>query len=373
MKKVIMVTNTIYQMIVAVQLKLTVLKDMAVDLVITDNSVDTEKYVESGKQSGLFEDIFYLKTREYCKRQGKYEKKDFISELKFSMSRFYEVRKRLKSRKRYDYLFTSNLDDFEMALYDTLRLRNKHIKLYLFEDGIATYKAADKLIGSRDRDVREGEYHKIYAVSNYGQALNRISGVFVFNPALLDWSRDIKKYSIPKISKSDKEIIGLLNAIFGYKSGCNHFENKKVIFFEESFYGDGYHVNDVELVKVIEECVGKEQMLIKLHPRNPVNRFEGYETFEQSNMPWEILYLNNDFSNMILVAISSSCVIHPFLLFNDQKEMLVLQKAARLQIPATQKVNQEFIKKKIFLPHPEVFHLVEDRHELENYIYEHIN
>lgn len=58
----------------------------------------------------------------------------------------------------------------------------------------------------------------------------------------------------------------------------------------------GAGVNDVELIEALADKVGKQNMMVKIHPRNPVNRFEklGYKTNHNTAIPWEVIVMNTD-------------------------------------------------------------------------------
>lgn len=370
-KKAVIITNTVYQLIVAIQMKLTVLKDMEVDLFISDHSVGVEKYVATGKRTGIFKDIKYIKSREYTVREGKYKRLDKLSEISFSLKRFYEVIKRCRGLKTYDYMFAANIEPFTIAMFDTLSIfLNRNIRFYLFEDGLSTYKSFEASILQQSKDIKKGEFANIYKHTKYGCVLDKISGVFVFNPRLFEWKWNIKCYKIPKVNRLDDNTIRIMNIFFDYQNDKKIFENKKVIFFEESFYADGCNVNDVKLVKVISECIGKEHILIKLHPRNKENRFAGYDIFKDSSIPWEIIYLNNDLKNIELVSISSGSIIHPYVVFGERKKVVILQKLANISINGVLKIYQNYLREKIFEPNPEVFFMPEDEAALKQYFLE---
>lgn len=371
-KRAVIVANTVYQLIVAIQMKLTVLKEMEVDLLISDHSVGAEKYVSTGNKTGLFNSIKYIQTWEYVWRKGKYQKADEFLEAVFLLRRFREIMKRVGKLKPYDYVFVSNVDWFSLSLYDTLSMMfRKKIKFYLFEDGLSSYKAFEPLIEGVHNEVRNGKFKRVYKLMKYGIALDKIEGIFLFNPQLFDWkNKSIKKYKIPKINRADKNTINIMNIFFDYKDKADRFLNTKVIFFEESFYASGYSVNDVKFVRLISECVGKEHLLIKLHPRNKINRFKDYNIFEDNSMPWEIIYLNNNFENIELVSISSGSVIHPYIIFGEEKRVVILQELANISISGMLKIYQIYLKEKIFEPNGNIFYMIKNEEELRKYFLE---
>ena len=79
---------------------------------------------------------------------------------------------------------------------------------------------------------------------------------------------------MPKIDAGDAAFRSLVNRAFGYEISTDRYD-RKYLFFEESFFADHYPINDPELVDRLAQRVGKENLMVKIHPRNPVNRFPG--------------------------------------------------------------------------------------------------
>ena len=129
---------------------------------------------------------------------------------------------------------------------------------------------------------------------------------------------------IESISDNKAEITKTLNAIFNYNSIHDKYD-EKVIFFEESYVADGIIVNDIELVECLAKIYGKENIIVKIHPRNPENRFKklGYKTNVDTNIPWEVIALNIDLDTKILVSMTSTAVVSSFLLFHSNAKMIM--------------------------------------------------
>ena len=65
------------------------------------------------------------------------------------------------------------------------------------------------------------------------------------------------------------------------------------------------------MVNKIAEVVGKENIFVKIHPRNKVNRFQklGYVTNQNTEIPWEIIALNIPISEKVLLTIASGSAL----------------------------------------------------------------
>lgn len=367
-KKVAIISNTVYQLLVVLQMKVTVFENMDVDLFITDHSMNTKRYAYNGNKLGLFRNVQYIETLDYSRRRGKYQPGNIQSELFFSLKRYNEVKKRVGKIEKYDYFFSANLDLFAAAFYDVLKLKNQQIKLYLFEDGLSVCKAMEVYLNDMQNYINNGQFSSIYKITGYGKAFNEIKGVFLSVPELFSWKRKMKLYKIPKIQKNNMDTINKINTLFGYDNNMDYIiKNKKVIFFEESYYSDGYKVNDQKLLNIIASVAGKQNIMVKLHPRSRENRFKDYDILPDLSIPWEVFYLNNDLSGITLVSIASGCIIHPFLLFDDKQEMVVLLDIARGSFPGILKTYHKFLRDNLFTVYPETFRLLQSEEELYEY------
>ena len=90
-----------------------------------------------------------------------------------------------------------------------------------------------------------------------------------------------------------------------------------MLFFEESYPCDGVDIGDVALMDRVARLVGKENILVKIHPRNQVNRFQeaGYATNQDTSMPWELIVLNSSFERTLFMTVGSSAATNPWCVF----------------------------------------------------------
>lgn len=153
---------------------------------------------------------------------------------------------------------------------------------------------------------------------------NRCTDMWLCEPRLFagDYA-DIALYAVPKEILKDSEVIALLQEIYGE----GELPEEKYIFFEESFAAEGRTTNDIELFRTIADIVGKDNIIIKRHPRNPINRFSelGYKVMEAQSVPWEMLLLTQDVSDKVLISVGSSATISPFFLYGMQPKAFLLK------------------------------------------------
>ena len=102
--------------------------------------------------------------------------------------------------------------------------------------------------------------------------------------------------------------------------------DRPVLFFEESYPCDGVEIGDVALMDRVAELVGKENIFVKVHPRNRENRFEqaGYATNRDTAMPWELIVLNSSFERTLFMTVGSSAATNPYTIFGIPAKVVFL-------------------------------------------------
>jgi hypothetical protein len=128
-----------------------------------------------------------------------------------------------------------------------------------------------------------------------------------------------------KMDATDRELVTRLNRVFGYEESKDSYD-RKIIFFEESYFADGYDVDDVACVERLAEICGKDNIMIKIHPRNKENRFRGlgYKTNENTFIPWEVIALNLDLTQKVLITIASGSAMTSLMNMGVKPERVIM-------------------------------------------------
>lgn len=312
---VLFVVNSAFQMITAVQLKMTAFSHESADILVTDELAHYEKIAKGIEKSGIFSRVYTVKIKDYDWKNWKFTFGGF----------FYD--KDIKSRvrcikdKHYDVLLYCNYTGFCACLAAFLR-RKHHAELMMFEDGFASY--SDHWRTGLNKAMHPMSLSDKFVYGVIRRSPYYTTKYWVFNPELIkDWNFG---FSIEKIDKINADTLNALNIIYQYDKSPDDYSGVRCIFFEESYYADGIDVGDIEIVDTVAKIIGKDNLMVKIHPRNPENRFErlGYKTNVDTEIPWEIIALNNDFSNTILITIASGSSITSHFISNVSAKMSIL-------------------------------------------------
>lgn len=226
----------------------------------------------------------------------------------------------------YDNVFLFTYSYFSVLITDLVKKNNKFSEINMVEEGTLTY-----MLGNYDivDNIR------FYADFIGKTVLNRrflnpniLNAIYLFQPNLYNGELSHKLKKIPSL-KISINIQKLLNHIFNFEEQGN-FVSSKYLFFDQSFSIDGNRlISEFEVVKSISDILPRDEILIKLHPRDSKDKYKSFNiNVNSSNFPWELIYYNyfKDIKNKVLISVSSSSVFTPKILFNCEHDIILLYK-----------------------------------------------
>lgn len=366
MKRVLFLCNTHFQCMVAITLKYTRFKDDKVDIIVTDFLMDSYKLYKKLKKSGVFNQVLHVEICNYLPKVKNF--KYYIRTLAGEILPGFLGRK-VGITYKYDCYFTYNNDLLAESICYLLKKSNSNIEICLYDEGYSTYTTIYKKILFRS-STRLNILRKISSfISNRKYIVDYVNDLYLLDPDLLCWNPPFKIQKIKKPGQNSNEYISMLNYIFGYGDLKDSY-NKKVVFFEESYYWDNRPIKDIEMLEYISNRFGKENIIVKLHPRNRVNRFKhlNYQTNLEIGIPWEIIVMNMDNTEgKIFVTYTSGSVISYRILFDKRITSIMLFKCMKEENSNVNKSTIEFFEK-FKTKYNENFYIPSDEKELERII-----
>ena len=310
----LIICNNVYQILVALWIVHRSDPSVTWDMLISDHM----KLADRLRDSGLFRKVYHIHTLKLTKNQRSHSLLVRIRNALFPMMEVWEY---APIRPEYDSIYFANFDNFSQVLYNGLNHRNPDLKLFVYEEGLASYSSFARFYsdlkcfyGSHDSRFKKFLHQYIYRTSTIP---GHLTGFLVFNPQLIQWDPECEIQELEKIDSADAVFRNIVNSVFDFNPAEQEY-NTKYLFFEESFFADGADINDVALIEALAARVGKENITIKIHPRNPVNRFSelGYKTNRNTAIPWEVVVMNaENLENQIMITIASSCILNPIIVF----------------------------------------------------------
>lgn len=349
--RILFVCETVFQLINILNIKHHIYPDVKADIGFT-SSTDFTRYVKPLQDSGLFENVFVSQYRvqtDMGKLKDSAPNRDLMKnpagyEYAFPLTQQYT-----------DYYMSVSASPFQKLTYYQIVKNGVTPRVHIFEDGSDTYITNIKF--TLENDMFD---HGVYPSDK--RMINNIRELLFYEPGLYSGGDRYMVSVIPKIREEDEEFAGLLYGVFGR---CV-MPKERFIYFNECFSTDKIATNDIQLLDIIGDRVGRENVTVKLHPRaergEQLYMLHGYDIFAESTVPWEIFVLSAQMNDKVLVSVSSNTLINPYIVFNKPvyaiylKDVMRLSKRAHVRNPAYCKffgktlrlLNEE--EKRVFCP-----------------------
>lgn len=309
----LIIVNSVFNLLVAVQLRLTYLKDDEVDIIISDETPSFHHLYNRNVLQNVFTNIYFAEVKKY-----QVNKKKFF----FPQYALSEILK--ESPKSYSDIFFWNPDFIIYNYYKWYKTINFKVIYHLYGDAMSSY-----ILDAPDGNKNDGMY-----VGNKKDILNfldkwlfgytRIADLnydyYIFKKEMFLKNTNRNLISIPTIDLKNKNILRLYNEIYDYH---NYFINQKYIYLDTA--RDGYITNEdvLGILKILIEYLGRENIIVKPHPRveEKIYMQLGIEVFDR-NVPWEIYCMNNQMSNKIVFCSLTSAAVMPYILFEKKYEIV---------------------------------------------------
>lgn len=321
----LIICNTPYQVLVAVNMSNTMFKDGRTDIIISNHFVDGEKIAGNiSQKKKYFRRCYYVETLDFSRMRGKY--KEEYRELLYNVDIDKQAEEFVQFEVTYDELWIANYERFSELIYNYIIHRNRHAKVYCYEDGCTSccddwFLHVPEIEKKFTKKVKDWFSNKIkYTPSNF-------AGYYVFNKDQMTFDPGCPVYDIPVMQFKDNDVVAYINDIFGYSERVVNSFDEKYIFFEEAMFStDKSVVGDMQYIEDIADIVGKENLVIKLHPRSYGDRFTelGYKVSKVQGIPWEVIALNMDLHDKVLISNSSTAIISPTRLFGMKYNAIYL-------------------------------------------------
>lgn len=301
MRKLI-ITNTYYQLLFAIQLRATVFLKDEVVLLITDHSNHADVISKHVNETYYFEEVHYVRTKDLGDTRAILKRiEDFVQISFGKYNRYGFFLKELKNFM-FDEVLVFNYNVEIYGIYSILSQQNARLKVSRFEEGCLGYNTV----------VMDNLKRKIMnALRNLQQkpVINSaLHNFYCFYPEL--YLGELKPVYVPTIDTKSK-ILNIIRGSFGVEDDALQY-NEKYIFFTSVYdFEGGEPIGEYEVVCKVAELIGKENLLIKLHPRDKRTVYEdnGFKVDKNSSIPWEAIQLSGDFTNKVFLTVTSGSVL----------------------------------------------------------------
>lgn len=330
-KRVLILIKTYYQLIVAIQLKFTCFSECDVTLVLSDNSQGMEKVSAELKKIGIFENVNYSPSKDiFLHRNVNGKIRDFI-DLSFHSNNRFEYYLNGIDDWAFDEIIAYNSDLDICGIFSTIYERNNKVIFSRFEEGILSYSSIPRNNAGR-RFIRFLRH-----MLQKKDLTDVVKFFYCFYPFLYKGELLPIKVPLIKDSASFKDIIYSVFEIKDYKL---NYPQKYIYFTSVCDFEGGKPIGEYENVCRVAELVGKDNLLIKQHPRDTRTIYtdEGFYVDINSDVPWEVIQLSMDFSDKVFMTATSGSVLAGSLMSENPVKTYYMYKTCDLSgNPAAQR------------------------------------
>lgn len=288
--------DTPYQLINAINIKLSYYSQAKADIILTHISGVYQKAADLEKLN-IFNKVLISA---YCTEKDKEIFSMSISQRVTHPERFFDG---VELHSDYtDYFLPVPGGLYAKMVYYRIVKTNPGINVHIYEEGWSTY--TDKLKGKLARFIDDSSYHGDQRI------LNRTKSIFLYKPGLYSGDSKLPKIIIPEIK--DKSFVGILYSLFGKVA----LPKEKYIYLNENFAELGYASNDIQILDNISDIVGKENIIVKMHPlskNRSLYQMHGYKIMNEEGIPWEVYLIADDMGEKTLISISSAASLAPYI------------------------------------------------------------
>lgn len=286
--KTLFFCNTNYQLIVAMQIAVTF--DKKCSVIITNQIQNADSVLENVKNTHLFENVSFI------------DVKATVPSSEMMKKCVYGFAPAEIINCIFDEFVGFNMDIYSHMVYAFFYNQNKKILINKMEEGLMSLNTTETSCRVLDWT------YKIRKLMRKKNLRESISGFYCFLPQAN--KTDIPSIQIPMI-KETSEIRDYLNNVFCQNAS---FAYKEKYIFLPCIYDieGGEPIGELELAKKIANKVGKENLIVKVHPRDNKEKYidAGLKVDENSLVPFEVIQINNDFSEKILITTLSTSILN---------------------------------------------------------------
>ena len=299
MKNILVYCNTYYQLLVAIQLQLTLKVEDKVSVLLTDESRGAEEIACRLKESGFFCHVFFHKTRIGAAEAGIAYK---LRTLKNGV--FGELPKDVPTDYICDEFIGYNLDLSTHAVFAALSKRNPDMLCNAMEEGLLSYNAPENDCGLLQMIRR---LRSLLGKANLRQSVKRW---YCFNPSV--YKGGLKGTEIPKLCTKNLRLQNTLQQVFLGQKSLEAYEEKYIYLPCIYDIEGGEPIGELELAKRLADQVGKDNLIVKVHPRDDAEKYRraGLTVDTNSSVPFEVLCILQDLSEKVLITTLSGSVLN---------------------------------------------------------------
>lgn len=342
MKRTLAVVHSYYMLLVVLQMRNTVYSSGSIDLLISDASADNEAIYHRLNAMNIFGGCYF-----YHMHDVGWNSNDsfFLKTSKFIKGVLFHdiVCKSIGiDPHQYDNMLVYVADRFdEQIIFSAIKKHNMYATCELYEEGYVSYFSKFGVFYSYPKRYIQIIPRIMGFIGKRSRLISEnITAAWFFSTQLVQYKAPFEINSIPKFDIDDYAFIERINAVFSY----NNQNTPKCanLFLEGKSFTDQLPTDDIKLLEIVSQKLGRDNVIIKLHPRTKVDRFSrlGYPVM-QDNIPLELILLNNCKQGIRFITVESGAPLTCLANFNNDNQVILLYKCSEFKDEQTANIHFE--------------------------------
>lgn len=342
-KKVLCVCNTYFQLLTVIQLKHTLLRNDYVAVLVSDHSKNARQIVRNLKALNCFEAAGFIETKGLDYGGHGMIKK--IAGIFSAKNGKLDCEVRLLDAVVFDEFMYFNNSLSTAAIGEHLYRTNNRLVCSQYEESILSYDIAAGHGNFRKLSNRMKAVYLLQLATGKKRVFDLCQKFYCYYPDR--YKGKCSTVKIPLLNENE-EFRKTVAKVFQLEKSSLEYKQKYIFFSSVGDFEGGHPIGEVGLAKRIAGLVGKENLLVKVHPRDNTGAFEkaGLNIDKNSDVPWEAIQLNYDFSSHVFLTATSTSVLTINLLLERHPKVYFLyplcdvagNKAVKPSIEALEKI-----------------------------------
>lgn len=279
------------------------------DLYIGGEFRDAEMIAERIRQSGVFENVYFIEDFLNLKGNEIMNKITALFFPKYTLKKYSHDT--IGHKIRYSNICFFSSDFFALVCLRVFKYDN----LIRLDDGLASYFGNITLRASK----------KMLFLHKYvfrGRLIHSFAKLYLNCPEF--YKGELKNIicKMPEIQPSG-EVCDTLFRIFQYKKNDLYNEHE-VVFLTQLFASHYKNETEKKILDLLQELYS-DRFLVRIHPRQKLSDYDKFYVDQINNM-WELECLEQIKDNNVLISVYSTAQVFPKLLFNKEPYVIFLYK-----------------------------------------------
>lgn len=315
MAKVLGVVSTPYHLLVFLFVMDAFLSGDEVDLIVTDKTPSMEELYKSGRLNPYFHQVSFADGRK-IKNPYKSAPVTFYESFIHNGTTDAIIDAPLPCYDKVYFASPGTPDEIVKEIAKTLIKKNKALTFHRYEDGFASYTKKPVHIINTPSGI------SMYKTLWHYDICEMEKEILLFQPQMAEKNVDFEKIQIPQTPERIRKITEMAKNIFRFEVKV---PKQSVIFLGQGTENGSENPKTYQrLILKLRDIAGKENFIIKPHPRGTHDDFHGELPVYEDSCPFELAIASGAMEEKTLISFYSTACVAGKLLFRSKCRIIFL-------------------------------------------------